>query len=222
MSECVNYNCSAKTRGRTLDYAAGLYDVLSPPMTFYQEQRLGNRAIDLLNLQGHEMVIDVGCGTGSLTIEIAKKLTHDGMAVGIDAAAKMVGLARKKAVNLKQAQFAVAAAERLGYQDESFDRAISTFFFHHIDFELKVMALNEIWRVLKKGRRAVIVDVDIPTSLFGKICAWSGYILFRQDEIKENIKGKLRDAMTISKFGGYELVSTHMGYVSIFVLSKGV
>ena len=42
------------------------------------------------------------------------------------------------------------------------------------------------------------------------------------NQIKENIKGKLRDAMATSKFGGYKLISTHMGYVSIFILSKGV
>lgn len=222
MSGCITNECSAATRGRTLDYAAGVYDVLSPPMTFYQEQRLGRRAIELLDLKGNERVIDIGCGTGSLTIEIAQKLAKNGLAVGIDAAAKMIRLARKKAVDLKQVQFDIAAAEQLGYEDESFDSAISTFFFHHIDFELKVAVMNEIWRVLKMGGRAVIVDVDIPTTLFGKICAWSGYILFRQDQIKENIKGKLREAMTISKFGGYELVSTHIGYVSIFILSKGV
>ena len=220
MSECVNYNGSAQTRGRTLDYAAGVYDVLSPPMTFYQEQRLGRRAIELLDLKGNEKVIDIGCGTGSLTIEIAQKVIHDGMAVGIDAAAKMIRLARKKAIDCKQVQFDIAAAERLGYADESFDGAVSTFFFHHIDFELKVAALNEMWRVLKKGGRAVIVDVDIPTNLFGKICAWSGYLLFWQDQIKENINGKFREAMAASKFSGYELVSTHMGYVSIFILSK--
>jgi ubiquinone/menaquinone biosynthesis C-methylase UbiE len=210
------------TRGRTLDYAAGVYDVLSPPMTFYQEQRLGRAAMDFLNLQGNEKIIDIGCGTGSLTIEIAQKLTKNGSAVGIDAAAKMIHLARKKAADLKEVQFDIVAAERLWYDDEVFDGAISTFFFHHIDFELKVAALNEMWRVLKKGKQAIIVDVDIPTNLFGKICAWSGYILFWQDQIKENIKGKLREAMTISKFGSYELISTHIGYVSIFILSKGM
>jgi ubiquinone/menaquinone biosynthesis C-methylase UbiE len=223
MSECVKYDSSVQTRGRTLDYAAGVYDVLSPVMTFYQEQRLGRRAIELLDLKGNERVIDIGCGTGSLTIEIGRKLSaENGLVVGIDAAAKMIRLARKKAIDLKQVQFDIMAAERLGYEDESFDGAVSTFFFHHIDVELKVAALNEMWRVLKKGKQAIIIDVDITTTLFGKICAWSGYILFRQEQIRENIEGKLRSAMTESNFGGYRLISTHMGYVSIFVVSKGV
>jgi len=224
MPDCVKYACSAETRGRTLDYAAGVYDVLSPVMTFYQEQRLGRIAIELLELRENEKILDIGCGTGSLTIEIGRKLSTEktGLIIGIDAASKMIQLASKKAACLPQVQFDIAAAEHLEYQDKTFDKAVSTFFFHHIDFELKVTALNELWRVLKKGGKAVIVDVDIPTTLFGKICAWSGYILFRQDEIRENIEGKLRLAFQKSRFARFQFISSHLGYVSIFILQKEI
>lgn len=224
MPECIKAECSAPTRGRTLDYAAGVYDLLSPPMTFWQEKRIGQIAVKLLNLKGSEKIIDVGCGTGVLTRDAAKQLSiqKGGTIVGIDAAAKMIALARKKSAGIPQVQFAVAAAERLGYADETFDLALSTFFFHHIDFELKMAALNELWRILKKGGKAVIVDVDTPTSLFGKLCAWSGYVLFHQNEIRENIEGKLRHAMNMSKFGKYEFVSSHQGYIAVFILQKGL
>ena len=78
-----------------------------------------------------------------------------------------------------------------------------------------------MWRVLKPGGKAVIVDVDTPTSLFGKLCAWSGYILFQQDQIRENIEGKLRTAMQESNFGGFTFNSSNLGYISIFMLEKG-
>lgn len=223
MSECIKNECTTPTRGRTLDYAAGMYDILSPPMTFWQEKRLGRVAVELLQLQGNEKIIDIGCGTGSLTIAIGQKLNPEkgGLAVGVDAASKMILRARRKEVGLKQVQFDIAAAEQLGYPDETFDKAISTFFFHHVDYELKVTALNEMWRVLKKGGKAAIVDVDVPTNWFGKLCAWSGYILFRQEEIRENIEGKLRQAFAASQFGCYKLVSSHQGYISIFILQKG-
>lgn len=222
MSKCIKDDCSAYTRGRTLDYAAGVYDLLSPLMIFGQEKILGNKAIELLNLKGIEKIIDIGCGTGSLTIDIGRKLSAEkgGQIIGIDAAAKMIKIARKKADGIEQVRFDISAAEKLEYEDAIFDFAVSTFFFHHIDFELKKMALNEIWRTLKNNGKAVIVDVDIPTNLFGKICAWSGYVLFQQKEIKENIKGKLREAIVASKFDGFELISSHMGYVSVFVLQK--
>jgi len=223
MPEPVNNECSVPTRGRTLDYAASVYDALSPLMTFGHEKRMGQTALKLLALKGNETIIDIGCGTGTLTRQAAHQLSAEkgGRIVGIDAAAKMIRLARKKAAGIPNIQYDVAAAERLSYNDETFDLALSTFFFHHIDRELKETALNEMWRVLKKGGKAVIVDVDTPTSLFGKICAWSGYILFHQEQIRENIEGKLRTAMQSSRFGGFKFVSSHLGYVSIFMLQKG-
>ncbi|MBM4102443.1 MAG: methyltransferase domain-containing protein [Planctomycetes bacterium] len=223
MSECIKEECSAPTRGRTLDYAASIYDWLSPLMTFGHEKRMGQIALELLELKGHEKIIDIGCGTGSLTIEAGRKLSAEkgGSIVGVDAAAKMIMLARKKNVEIPQVRFDISAAEQLRYDDETFDFALSTFFFHHIDFELKKTVLNEMWRILKRGGKAVIVDIDTPTNIFGKICAWSGYILFRQEEIRENIKGKLREVMLSSKFGDFKFISSHLGYVSIFVLQKG-
>ena len=222
MSKSLEQECSAVTRGRTLDYAAPLYDWLSPLMTFGHEKRIGEKALGLLNLKGSEKIIDVGCGTGTLTIGAGRLLSAEkgGLIVGVDAASKMIQRARKKAAGMRQIQFDVAAAERLPYDDESFDHALSTFFFHHIDAELKLKALNEMWRVLKKGGIAVIADVDTPTNLFGKICAWSGYVLFHQDEIKENIKGKLKDTMRQSRFGDFTVISRHLGYISLFLLKK--
>lgn len=219
----VTLEHSAPTRGRTLDYAAAVYDWLSPLMTFGHEKRMGCNALRLMALTGSEKILDVGCGTGTLTMEAAKQLylKKGGKIIGLDAAAKMIRLARQKAKRFPQVQFDVAAAERLPYADEHFDIALSTFFFHHIDMELKVTTLNEMWRVLKNGGKAIIVDVDIPTNLFGKICAWSGYVLFQQNEIRENINGKLRDAMRQSRFETFTWISTHLGYVSTFILQKG-
>jgi ubiquinone/menaquinone biosynthesis C-methylase UbiE len=223
MSVSVKQECSVPTRGRTLDYAASVYDVLSPLMTFGHEKRIGQIVLSRMALSGGEQVIDVGCGTGTLTLEAARQLSPErgGMIIGVDAAARMVQLARKKTGPLRQVRFEIAAAEQLPYEADRFDQAISTFFFHHVDMELKVRALNEIWRVLKSNGTAWIADVDIPTTWFGKLCAWSGYILFHQDQIKENIRGKLREAMVQSRFGGYEPVSSHLGYVTLFELKKG-
>lgn len=211
-----------QTSGRSLDYAAGVYDCLSPLMTFGQEDRLGKKAIGLLGLKAKNKVLDIGCGTGILTIKIARRLSADpdSLVVGMDAAPKMIERARRKAEGLGNIRFDEAIAENLPYPDESFDRALSTFFFHHINFELKKAALSQIWRVLKKNGELVIVDVDRPYNIWGRICAWIGYFLFRQEEIKENIQGRLEEAFNLSPFSGWWRVSSHLGYVSVFKLVK--
>ncbi len=213
---------SLKTRGRTLDHAASVYDLLAPVMTLGLEGRYRKRAIELLQLRGDEKVLDIGCGTGILTRQLAKVLdgSIDEQAIGIDAAAKMIAVAQRKAAGLANLRFETALAEKLPFADASFDAAVSTFFYHHIDRDLKNCSLAELRRVLKPGGRAVIVDVDTPSNLFGKLCAWSGYWLFRQEEIRENIEGQLVEALNGAGFSLVQKVSHHAGHISIFYLEN--
>lgn len=210
------------TPGRTLNHVAKIYDLLSPLMTFGLERQFSKMAIDLLELKGNEKVLDVGCGTGRITMEVAKRLSPQGgpFIIGLDAAPEMIKVAQKKSKDLKNIYFKIGVAERLPYKTDFFDAVISTFFFHHLNFELKKMALKEIGRVLKRNGKVIIVDVDIPTNLLGRICAWSGYFVFCQKEIKENILGKLREAISDNAFRSWYPVATYLGYISIFKLVK--
>ncbi len=210
-----------RTRGRTLDHAAGIYDIFAPMMMLWQENRYRRESIHLLALQGSERVLDVGCGTGVLTRQIAKELDGDAACVvGLDAAPKMIEVARRKAEGLSHIQFDVGVSESLTYDEASFDCAVSTFFFHHVDAELKRKSLSELHRVLKPGGTLIIIDVDVPYNLFGKICAWSGYWLFKQNEIRENIRGELRRALEDVPFNAVSRVSHHSGYITVFKVVK--
>lgn len=212
---------ASKTSGRTLDYAAPVYDWLAPLMVFGFEQRCAQLVIKCMELKSNHHVLDVGCGTGSLTRKIGKVLdATSGNIVGVDAAECMLDVARKKSADCTNVSFDAALAEDLPYSDDAFDRIVSTFFFHHIDFDLKQKTLADMWRTLAPDGIAVVVDVDIPTTMFGKFCAWSGYKLFHQEEIRENIKGRLRDAFDASPFKSWKQVSHHSGYMSMFKLIK--
>jgi len=205
------------TRGRTLDHAAAVYDLLAPVMTLGQERRFHRTVLHWLELKGNERVLDIGCGTGGLTRKIAASLTGDDAGVtGLDAAPKMIEVARRKAMGLPRIGFEVGVAESLSYADASYDGAVSTFFFHHIDAELKRRSLAELRRVLKPGGCLVIVDVDVPSHWFGKLCAWSGYWLFQQEEIRENIRGDLRRALAETPFQSVQQVGHYTGYISVF------
>ena len=212
-----------RTAGVTLDHAAPLYDWLAPLMTLGSEHRLHRRVVARLALDRPAAVLDVGCGTGTLTRQIYDALPASGprRGCGVDAAEAMIAVASKKAGDRPGLEFAAALAEELPYPDASFDRTLSTFFFHHLNFGLKVKSLAEIWRVLRPGGQAAILDVDIPYSLFGTICAWSGYWLFHQAEIAENIRGKLRAALDESPWRGrWQIASRHSGYLSLFTMVK--
>ena len=212
-----------RTAGITLDHAAPLYDWLAPLMTLGSEHRLHKQVVARLALDRPADVLDIGCGTGTLTRQIYDALPADAprRVCGVDAAEAMIAVANKKAGARPGLEFAAALAEELPYPAASFDRVLSTFFFHHLNYGLKVKSLAEIWRVLRPGGQAAILDVDVPYSLFGKVCAWSGFWLFHQAEIAENIRGKLREALDASPWRGHwQIASRHSGYLSLFTMVK--
>lgn len=215
-------NPAQQTSGRTLDHVAGIYDLIEPLMMFGLDRTIRKEVLNLLDLKGNERVLDVGCGTGTLTRGIAGALSDPerSCAVGVDAATAMIAVARRKAGQLSNIAFESALAEQLPFADGSFDCAVSTMFFHHINAKLKCRALNEIWRTLVPGGKAVVVDITPPTNLFGMICVWSGYFLFHQAEIRENIDGKLEAAFDRSNFREWRTVAHHHGYVSVYELKK--
>lgn len=225
MPKLIERNMSAtaaNTTGRTLDYAAPIYDWLAPLMVFGFEQRCAGLVLEHLALKPSHRVLDVGCGTGSLTRKIANALDaqEGGSADGVDAAERMLDVARRKTPEGMPVRFTASLAEQLSYPDNTFDRAVSTFFFHHVEFNLKLQALTEMWRTLVPGGVAIVVDVDVPTTWMGKVSAWAGYWLFQQEAIRENIEGRLRDAFDASPFSAWRRLSHHSGYMSMFKLMR--
>ena len=154
------------TEGRTIRWA-GRYDLLVFLFTLGQARRLRSRTADLAQLSQGEAVLDVGCGTGDLTMEVARRVGSSGLVAGIDAAPEMIARARQKAGRHHLAiDFRVEPAEQLSFAEQTFDVVVSSLVFHHLPDTLKRRALAEIRRVLKPGGRLLLVDLLGPTPAF--------------------------------------------------------
>jgi len=212
---------SADTRGRTLDHAAKVYDFCEPILLLGKQGAYNREIVALLALEPGQRALDLGCGTGELTRMIADGLdaARGGQAVGIDAAAKMIQVARKKRGN-DTCRFDVVAAESLPYEDASFDAVVSSLFFHHVDLELKQRTLAESFRVLKPGGKLVIADMHIPTTWMGWLVSWTSRWFFMQPQIAENIRGVLPRVMTEAGFSPPAIRAVYFGYISIFICRK--
>jgi ubiquinone/menaquinone biosynthesis C-methylase UbiE len=85
-------------------------------------RRLASRFLEFVKIDSAESVLDVGCGTGSLTLAAAAS-RHRSNVVGIDASAALVEYARKHAE--ERVHFDVGDAQKLPYPDSSFDTTLA-------------------------------------------------------------------------------------------------
>ena len=120
---------------------AGLYEAKH---AFVWE--LGKGVVELLAPKTGERILDVGCGTGQLTAEIAASGAE---VAGIDRSAEMIGEARRKFPEL---QFEVMDAREIR-MDRKFDAVFSNAALHWIKEPERVIA--GVARVLEPGGRFV-------------------------------------------------------------------
>ena len=153
----------AQTEGRLIRWASS-YDGLVNLMTFGQARRLRALTVDQALLQPGESVLDVGCGTGAVTIPAKLRVGRNGTAAGIDPSPEMITVARRKAEKSElEIDFRVGVIESLPFPDNTFDVATSSLMMHHLTDSLRISGLAEIWRTLKPGGRILIADMKRPT-----------------------------------------------------------
>jgi SAM-dependent methyltransferase len=111
-----------------------------------------------LALQPGEQVVDLGCGPGLLALDMLDRIGDRGALQGIDLSPSMLALARRRCGAWQNANFQEGDVSALPYGDASFDAGVCTQVYEYVA-NLDV-ALRELYRVLRPGGRAVIVDTD--------------------------------------------------------------
>jgi ubiquinone/menaquinone biosynthesis C-methylase UbiE len=164
---------SAQTEGRLIRQAS-IYDGLINIMTFGQVRRLRSLTVDQVLLKPDESVLDVGCGTGGVTIPAKLSVGKSGKVAGIDPAPEMIAVANRKASRMGlEIDFRMGVIESLPYPDATFDAVTSSLMMHHLPHDLQVKGLAEIFRVLKPGGRLLIADMARPgNSLVERFTSW--------------------------------------------------
>ena len=110
-------------------------------------------------------VLDVGCGSGRLTIAAQNWVGPAGEAQGIDPAPEMIKIARQNAARAGlAARFEVGLVEAMPFPDAVFDVVLSRLVLHHLPGDLKQRGLAEMRRVLKPGGICLVVDFEPPKS----------------------------------------------------------
>lgn len=119
------------------------------------------KTLDLLKLQTGESVLDIGFGPGYFSSDIAERVGTEGSVSGIDNSASMLGIAGATCSNYKNVNLQLGDATKLSFPDDSFDAAIAVQVYAYVH-DIST-ALNELYRSLRPGGRAVIADIDWET-----------------------------------------------------------
>ena len=157
------------------EWNASEYDRLSALQAAMAEE-----VLSLLKLEGSERILDIGCGNGKTTAEIAARVPQ-GSVTGVDASAEMVAFAKEHWTPAHpNLQFAVADARHLPFQRE-FDLIVSFNALHWIpDQALPLQSIRSAirpggtvrLRLVSKGERKSLEDVIEETGLSPR---WAAY-----------------------------------------------
>jgi demethylmenaquinone methyltransferase/2-methoxy-6-polyprenyl-1,4-benzoquinol methylase len=139
------------------DRIAGRYDVINTVLSGGIDGGWRRTAARETGLTRGRSALDVACGSGKLTGELAKLAGPDGRAVGVDFSAGMLAIARRDHPKL---EFIEGDALKLPFEDAWFDASTIAFGLRNLSDQ--VLGLSEMWRVLKPGGRAVVLEFVRP------------------------------------------------------------
>lgn len=203
---------------RILESAPDRYDLGIRLLTF---GRLGN-AYDRLvsHIVAGQRVLDVGCGTGALTLRAARRGAR---VKGIDVNAQMLEIAERavreagltERVELRE----MGVAELDGEKSESYDVVMSGLCFSELTDDELAYTLKQAWRMLKPGGLLLVADEVRPPDLVRRLVhaliraplVAVTYLMTQQTtHAVKNLPAKVRQA-------GFAIEATHSSPLGSFV-----
>jgi demethylmenaquinone methyltransferase/2-methoxy-6-polyprenyl-1,4-benzoquinol methylase len=139
------------------DRIARRYDLVNTVLSGGTDGGWRRRAARATSLQPAGSALDVACGSGKLTAELARIAGGAGRVVGLDFSARMLEIARRDHPGI---EFLEGDALSLPFDDASFDA--STIAFGLRNLADPVRGLREMQRVVKPGGRSVVLEFVRP------------------------------------------------------------
>ncbi len=161
-------------------------------------------------------VLDYGCGAGENSVLIAKR---GGNVTGVDISPELLEIAAQR-MNVHDIEnnyeFKVGSAHDLPIEDESVDVVFGMAILHHLDLEL---SSKEVFRVLKKGSRAIFLEPVRNSKLIKFVRKMIPYQSPDVSPFERPLTEKELEDYA-AKFTGYELRAFSLPFVNLMEVLK--
>ena len=145
------------------DRIAGRYELLNALMSAGLNRIWNKKALQATGLRPGGRALDLACGTGSLTRDLAKTVGSEGYVLGMDFSKEMIGAAKKRPAS--NVEYLLGDATDLqGVEDGSFDAATIAYGARNIP-NLDAL-FGEMARAVRPGGRVVCLEIARPRGRF--------------------------------------------------------
>lgn len=168
------------------------------------QEKIWEKTFELLDLRGHEKILDVGCGMGRASISLAKRITT-GKVVGIDIFKGVSGASPESARKNAKIEGVAGKVEfkhgnilSTPFKNDTFDVINASSVLHEIHgLENQQKAMQEIYRILKPSGKFVTLEILRGPKLF-MLILFFGFV-WRPKEYWMNLikQGKLKELKVV-------------------------
>lgn len=157
--------------------------------TVYQGADVTRRrqaSFDALRPRPGETILDIGCGNGLLTAELARAVGLNGRVVGVDPSSDMRQSAIKRCNEFSWVDIVEGSDSQLPVESETIDKAVSVQVFEYLS-DIPG-AVNEVYRALRPGGKLVVGDIHFdsliwhsnsPDRMARMVAAWDNHFVER-------------------------------------------
>lgn len=193
-----------------------------PVMRLLPEDALFDDLVGEAALRPGDHVLDMGCGTGALTIKLAKSCPEADV-VGIDIDPEVLEIARRKFRDeTLDIDFKEGSASELPFDDDHFDVVTSSLVFHHLTPSVKRQVFAEIHRKLKPGGRLLIADWGETRSWMMRTAFLGVQLLDGFETTEDNRRGNLMPMMEDAGFNEVQEVIRKRTFLGVLALYTAV
>ena len=162
------------------------YDSYMRKMTLGRERALREMTVSLAQVKPGDCVLEVGCGTGTLTLAAKRQAGQSGKVFGIDIIPGMIERSQRKAAQANvDVTFQLGGIDDIPFPANQFDVVMCSFMIFHMSEMVRRKGIAEIYRVLKPQGRLLVLDLALPTDPLPRMIAKALFGGMLQHDLRE-------------------------------------